>query len=447
MLQVQAPEPDSECAGFAETVSLAESLARLLGRMTEASAKLAARNKDVSTLLNLGLAIPSQDDLAFALSQLLKAATHLTNSRCAAFFLLDASTSRLKLRVVYQLTRDEVPSAERDLRTSRPDLRALADAPVVLRAESPGGHPLFPRHARRALVVPVQSERVPFGTLWVYDRRAKEYTHRDIHVLESIAAQVAAVLERSALLRGDQLQARLCRDVKAASESQLDGNLPGLPIDPRFDIAACCTSCYELGGDLCEVIRLPGDSLAIAVGDASGNSIPAAMIMSAVRGALQTHRGTAGDVGSLMTNVNAGLCCISRSHQFMSLCYGVYDVSGGRFTYSNAGHPPPLLIRNGQVSSLESHGLLLGVLDDAEYPQTTLELASGDMLIFYSDGISEAQGVGRDLFKIEGIIAAAKDAIGGTAQQTLDAIWDRAERHMGSEEHGDDRTLLVLKVR
>jgi sigma-B regulation protein RsbU (phosphoserine phosphatase) len=437
---------DPTRSDYAEAVELAETLARLLGRMTEATAQLAARNKDVSTLLNLGLAIPGQDDLAFALSQLLKAATHLTGSRSAAFFLLDSSVSRLKLRALYQLVRDDVPFAERELEISKPDLRALADAPVVLRTEAPGGHPLFPAAMRRAMVVSVQSEHVPFGTLWVYDRRAKDYTQRDMHVLQSIAAHVAAVLDRSALLEGDEVQARLCRDVRAASESHNDSNLQNLPLDPRFELAARCTSCYELGGDLCEVIPLSGDRTALAVGDASGNSIPAAMIMSAVRGALLTHPVDESEVAYLLAKVNRGLCQIARSHQFMSLCYGIYDAENWRFTYCNAGHPMPLLVRDGQISTLDSHGLLLGVLDDVVYPQSTLQLDRGDVLVFYSDGISEAHGDNHQLFRSEGIAETVRHAGQSTAQELLDSIWDRVDHHIGEGKEGDDRTLLILKV-
>jgi sigma-B regulation protein RsbU (phosphoserine phosphatase) len=210
-------------------------------------------------------------------------------------------------------------------------------------------------------------------------------------------------------------------------------------------MAARCTSCYELGGDLCEVIRLSDDRTAIAVGDASGNSIPAAMIMSSVRGALLTHPADEADVAALVSKLNAGLCRIARSHQFMSLCYGVYDAANWRFTYCNAGHPMPLLVRDGQALAFESHGLLLGVLDDTNYVQSTLQLDRGDVLIFYSDGISEARGRNQQLFRGRGIADAVQGLGDATAQQILDAIWDRVDEHQGGE-MGDDRTLLVLKV-
>lgn len=446
-LHMEPCSAGSTTENFTETVLLAETLSQILGRLAQATTQLNQRNRDVATLLNLGLSVPGQDDLAFSLAQLLKAAAHLTGSWSAAFFLLDPTTERLRLRAVYNLARDDVPHPFRELRTGQTDLEALNDEPVVLRTKTPGGHPLFPSEMRTGVCAAVQSETVPFGTLWVYDRRAKIYTQRDVQVLQSIAAQVAAVLERSALLRGSEQHERIHRDLKAASETQPESTLEDHPEDPRYELAARCTSCYELGGDLCEVMSLSPDRTAMAVGDASGNSIPAAMIMSAVRGALQTHPADAHEASGLLSRLNRALCSITREHQFMSLCYGVYDAAQKTFTYSNAGHPAPLFIHDGKVMSLESHGLLLGVVPEVKYQQSTLELSAGDLLVMYSDGISEARSGDHELFKSEGISKNVLEHSGESAEKILEAIWARVDEFTDGGEGGDDRTFLVLKVR
>src|SRR5205814_6969349 len=123
----------------------------------------------------------------------LQAAAHLTGSWSAAFFLLDPATERLRLRAVYRLLRDDVPQPFRELRTGSPDLAALADQPVILAASESGGHPLLPAAIKSAMCAAVQSETAPFGVPWVYGRRGKAYTQRDIHVLPSIAAPGTAL--------------------------------------------------------------------------------------------------------------------------------------------------------------------------------------------------------------------------------------------------------------
>lgn len=446
MLWLERPENSYPSAGFVEAAGLAEAIGRLLDQLAEASSQLTLRDEDVSTLLNLGLTVPAQDDLAFSQTQLLKAATHLTNSRSAAFFLLDSNTRRLKLRALYQLTGSEVVAPERELCDSAPDLRAMADAPVVVRADRPGALPILPSSMHVGLVAGVQSDQAPFGTLWVYDRRDKQYNQRDRHILQSIAAQFAAVLERSALLHGSAQQDRLYRDLEAAAHSQCDVNLRSLPLDARYEIAARCTSCYELGGDLCESLPLENSRIAVAVGDASGNSIPAAMIMSAVRGALRTHPASADDVTRRIVEINKTLCHITNAQQFMSLCYGVLDPATRCFVYCNAGHPSPLLFRDGQAICLDSHGLLLGVLPDAEYDCSTLQLDRGDLLVLYSDGISEARNAGHVLFGTAGIISSVCETPCGTAQQTLETVWRQVVTHVADSRFGDDRTLLMLRI-
>ncbi|MBI3862521.1 MAG: SpoIIE family protein phosphatase, partial [Planctomycetia bacterium] len=413
--------------------------------LAQASTQLNQRNLDVATLLDLGMAVPAQDNLAFGLSRLLKAAAHLSGSWSAAFFLLDPGTERLKLRAVFRIERDDVPQPFRELHSGSIELAALADEPITVQVDEPGGHPLLPAEMKSAVCAAVQSETAPFGVLWVYDRRGKTYTRRDIHVLQSIAAQVAALLERSALLRGSELNDRIHRDLKAASEIHTDGTLCDLPRDPRFELAARCTSCYELGGDLCDVISLSADRTAIAVGDASGNSIPAAMIMSAVRGAIRAHASHEPVMTELISRLNRALCSITGAHQFMSLCYGVYDAGQRSFTYANAGHPVPLLIRDGHVQMFESHGLLLGVVPEAQYESSTVELQQGDLLVMYSDGITEARSSAHELFRWEGISASIAGLAHNSAESLLDLIWNRVDAHAGAA-GGDDRTLLVLKV-
>jgi sigma-B regulation protein RsbU (phosphoserine phosphatase) len=431
---------------FVKATALAEVLAHTLGRLVQSTTQLNQRNQDVATLLELGLAVPGQDDLAFGLTQLLKAAAHLTGSWSAAFFLLDPQTERLKLRAVFRLSREDVPQPQRELRTGTDDLRALADQPVILTAGSSGGHPLFPPAMRAAMCAGVQSETVPFGTLWVYDRRNKQYTQRDMHVLQSIAAQVAAMLERSALLRGSEMDDRVNRDLKAASETQPDSILRDLPHDPRFELAARCTSCYELGGDLCEVVPLTPDRVLIAVGDASGNSIPAAMIMSAVRGAIRAHGGEGTEVVEMVSRLNRALCSLTGSHQFMSLCFGIFDAASRTYTYCNAGHPVPLHVTSGIVEPLESHGLLLGVIPEAGYQSSVVQLTPGDLLVLYSDGITEARSAAQQLFKWEGISATVLESPRRSAEEVLETVWNRVDEHMQGGEDGDDRTLVVLRV-
>jgi sigma-B regulation protein RsbU (phosphoserine phosphatase) len=147
-----------------------------------------------------------------------------------------------------------------------------------------------------------------------------------------------------------------------------------------------------------------------------------------------------------LSRLNRALCHITRAHQFMSLCYGVYDAVERTFAYSNAGHPAPLLVREGEVKPLDSHGLLLGVVPEVSYQQSILQLCPGDLLILYSDGISEARSSDLELFRAEGISATILERPCDSAAAALESIWSRVDEYMVGGEVADDRTVLVLRV-
>ena len=234
----------------------------------------------------------------------------------------------------------------------------------------------------------------PLGTLWAYDRRHREPELREWHVLESICAQIAAVFERTVLQYESTTEHRLRHDVRVASENQTQGIFGNLPAEVGFEAAGFCTSRYELGGDLCEAISLDRHRTVILLGDACGDSVPAALVMSAVRGAVHSLIGSREpqvlETDVMMEKLNRALYAVTPPHQFMSLIYLVIDTKKGTLTYTNAGHPAPIHLQQGEVRELESHGVLAGVIGNATYGSSTCPIFSGDLLILFSDGITEA---------------------------------------------------------
>jgi len=308
----------------------------------------------------------------------------------------------------------------------------------------------LPPDVMSSLCVAVQSEQVPIGTLWLYDRRRREVIERDIQVLQSVAAQIASVLERVVLLRESKEQQRMSTDLRVASENQQlipdqSHNFQG------FALAARCISMCELGGDLCEIIPLDEETTVIAIGDASGHSVPAAMVMAYVRGAVRSLplglRGWEVGAASIMKRINQALYSITSPQQFMSLFFGVYHSATRELVYCNAGHPNPILSRNSDVIPLQSHGLLVGVAEEAEYDESVLAIEPADTLVLFSDGISEAMSRSEQLFRAEGIISAVKACQGPTAHDVLNSIWDRMISHVEKSEGQDDRSLMVMRFR
>jgi len=448
-LVLDLPDDAASDRSFLVAQSLAELFAELIGRLVASRSRLDSRTAQFSTLVDVARGLPKQN-LQSALTQLLGATIKLTGFRSAGFFLLDPTVRILKLRAQFQADPWQIPFVERRMEQSPPDLQALDEGRLVWRSQGRCEKARWlPLGASTGVCVAVGSDDGPLGTLWAFDRRDRSPSQRELHILESIAGQIASILERAVLMQESAVQHRMSRDLAVASESQPADLIRGLSSDSRLDIAGVCTSRFELGGDLCEVAALNDTQTMIAVGDASGDSVPAAMVLSAVRGALHSltlsENADVTRTDWVTQQLSTVLHDMTPAHQFMSMLYGVVDVDTMTFTYTNAGHPLPLLIRDGEVETLTSHGMLLGVVESSQYSQSVVELRAGDLLMFFSDGVSEAMSRKRQMFRSDGIVEALPEDLSGTAEELLQSIWSKLEAHLCGGE-ADDRTLMVVKV-
>jgi sigma-B regulation protein RsbU (phosphoserine phosphatase) len=429
---------------------LADAFAQLINRLATAGRSLESRTDEVTTLVDLGRSIPTEQNLVDAIDRLLQGAIHLTSFRASAFFLLDASTERLKLRARAHREPHTIPAAIRSLAENPPDLGALLRRRTVLGGDEINQSAAWlPPGTATAVCLAVESDAGPIGTLWVYDRRRREPSDREMHVLESISVQIATVLERVVLLRESEAQHRLQRDLQLASQCQSFDVVTSLAADSGIEAAVRSTSRFEIGGDLCELISVDSGRTVLSIGDASGHGISASIVMSAVRGAVRAlglDPRTILPAEGVLERVNRALYSITPAHQFMSLLYGVIDARQKVLTYSNAGHPSPLLMRDGGEILLDSHGMLLGVLADATYGCSVMPISSGDTLIAFTDGVSEAMNGKRKMFRSDGIIEVLQAHPGASPPVILEAIWSHLETHLDGSAGHDDRSLMVIRV-
>jgi sigma-B regulation protein RsbU (phosphoserine phosphatase) len=452
-LHIDLPENPQADRSFLAVCDLAEITGELLNRLTASNRNLESRTQDVSTLVDVGLSVSREDDLQGALKRLLAAALDLTGFRASGFFLLNSNTEELTLRVSHCLDSQEIPFPRRNLSESQPDLEALSRGVMqIQKQDSPELCHWLPAGIWTGFCVSVQSESGPFGTLWIFDRRSRIPTERERHVLQSIAAQICTVLERAVLLKESETQHRIRRELLSLTDEKTTDTITFTPKSSWFEAAGQSTSRYEIGGDLCELIEIDDRYTVVAIGDACGDSIPAAVVMSAVRGSLRTLTDEPIEVllqtATIMSRINRSLHAITPAHQFMSMLYGVLDEEEKTFTYTNAGHPTPFMIKtDGETSNLISHGMLLGVVDYTKYESSVVSLSPQELMIGYTDGVSEAMSSQRQMFRSEGILDAIKENANASAINLYENIWSKLETHLTGGHPPDDRSLLVIKLR
>lgn len=225
--------------------------------------------------------------------------------------------------------------------------------------------------------------------------------------------------------------------------------LPDSP--PRlesYDIEFYYSPAREIGGDYYDFFPLPEDNLGFAVGDVSGKGIPAALTMAALKGSLAARVRNIYSIAEIIRQVNESLCEAGEATSLVGLFYGVLNTRTGTLTYVNAGHNPPVLVkREGQTKLLTEGGLLLGASSEARYSPGIVRLEAADVLLLYTDGISEAKDTSDSELGLMALVELAVSFRDLSARQMILRILEAVNRHSAGAPRSDDQTLVVIRRR
>jgi phosphoserine phosphatase RsbU/P len=240
---------------------------------------------------------------------------------------------------------------------------------------------------------------------------------------------------------------RYTKELEIAKEIQ-DTFLPeSVPDIPGIGIAAATIPAMEIGGDFYDFISLGGDRWGITMADVSGKGISAALFMALSRTLLHVSGGAGIDPTSAIRQANQWIYEDGRSSMFVTVFYGVLDPAGMQFSYVNAGHNPPVLVRDECVGELGgSRGIALGVVPDVSIASTALELRHGDLIVLYTDGITEAFNERDEAFGEERLSGFLRLNRAKPARVVLEGLIAEIRRFTGTAAQSDDITLVVVKV-
>lgn len=245
---------------------------------------------------------------------------------------------------------------------------------------------------------------------------------------------------------------RLTRELETAREIQ-ERLLPAEePQMAGFEITGASIPSREIGGDYFDFIIRDSDTIGVAIGDVSGKGMPAALLMSNLQASLHgqvIHPSSVAEVVGLVNNL---IVASTDPHMFATFFYGLLDTAAGTFTCTNAGHNPPLVLRaDGSLDTIQAGGLLLGMLADQPYKQETVTLEPGDVVVLYTDGITEAVGPRADEDDLEAMFGeeALEEVVRShqhlPATGIKEAILGAVSRHTEGCEQSDDITLVVIR--
>jgi serine phosphatase RsbU (regulator of sigma subunit) len=244
-------------------------------------------------------------------------------------------------------------------------------------------------------------------------------------------------------------RARSEEELNLARRIQRSFLISNFPESPGLEVYALNVSSKEVSGDFYDVVPVGVGGFLLCIADVSGKGVPAALLGSMLQASLRTQAPARAEVGAVVTAINRLVCEISPAGQFATLFLAHVDETTLRFTYVNAGHNPPALLRpDGTRVLLEVGGPVVGVSELIPYDQATLQLAPGDRVVFYTDGLSEGMNARKEMY---GDDRAVEFAAGLPATQNpreqIDAMLGDLDRFLAGVEPQDDITLMVLRVR
>jgi sigma-B regulation protein RsbU (phosphoserine phosphatase) len=239
---------------------------------------------------------------------------------------------------------------------------------------------------------------------------------------------------------------RLQSEMEIASEVQNRLYPRGPVTTSTLRVSGVCRPARVVSGDYFDYESLHGSRVLLAMGDVAGKGISAALLMASLQSSLRTQLSEAEvSVSQMVNRVNKQLHVSTAPEKFATFCAGIFDETTGVFTYTNAGHLPPLLVRQGSVERLDVNGMVVGAFPAALYTESRLELSPGDLLVFFTDGVSEPENAYGEMFGEERLAELVCRHAHLGEEQIVDAIWKGVREWSGDGELADDMTLLLAR--
>ncbi len=440
----------------AEQASAARDLlaltAELLTTIDYQHVELAHRVEELTTVYNIVGLLAGTLDPQEILNKTARMVCAVMRVKACSIRMLDEATGELTIKAVHNLSNEYLNKGPVKVSENSIDAAAMAGEMVHIADAPSDPRTRYPEQARQegivsGLVCGMIFRGKAVGVLRAYTGEPHVFTPFEESLLRAVASQAAALVINARLLK-EALEAQRYAHQLAYAGAVQRRMIPQAP--PAFDkaeIAAVYRPIFEVGGDYFDFLPFSEGNLGIVIADVSGKGVPASLLMASLRSAFRGHAYHTYHLDKIIAEVNEHMCRDTSPGEFATAFYGVLTPDGRRLTYCNAGHDPPMLLRDGKIQYLETGGMALGVTLQSKYDRGLVELRPGDVLLLYTDGTVEAmnfnsEAFGRDRLA-DSLIRYAQNPPQLIANNIL---WD-IRRFRGLADRTDDLTMVVIKIK
>jgi serine phosphatase RsbU (regulator of sigma subunit)/pSer/pThr/pTyr-binding forkhead associated (FHA) protein len=418
---------------------------------------------NLNLLLEATSLLHSSLPLDAVLATMLDHAISLTRADRAALLELDAN-GVLKVRLARSSDKHDLPAEK--IAPSQTALRqaVLQRSPIITDDISIGGLdlqaaesimaqqlraivaiPLFPVSRATAQDTNPSPDNRLLGAIYLDSRGPTAFSSLDCQILAALGGEAASILDNARLVERERERQRMEQELEIGYQIQ-QGLLPhGLRDYPHVELTGKQIPCHSVGGDYFDVFPL-GDRTAFLIADVSGHGLGAALVTTMLQGTLSGMM-LGVDPVKVLNHVNRFLCDHAQVGRYATLFFGIL-APDGTLDYMRAGHPSPLLVRDGQVTDLYTQGSLpIGILEDAQVAAATTKLDPGDTLVLFTDGVTEAQAPSGEMLEVKKLREIVAAGGSKSVEELQSSIFNHVEEFSRGAEPSDDVTLLILRYR
>jgi serine phosphatase RsbU (regulator of sigma subunit) len=308
---------------------------------------------------------------------------------------------------------------------------------------------IIAQEIRSFLAVPLQTDERVIGLIYLDSPQfVREFTTSDLNLATVMANIAATRIEHARLIEAEKTQLLLTRELERAAEIQRRLLPAKPPAINGLDLAGYNAPCRTVGGDYYDFLPYPDGRIALLIGDVSGKGMGAALLMSSLQAHSRVIFENPNELAAQLSQLNRITAANCPINCFVTFCAAVLDPATNTLRYSNAGHNAPLLLHTtGEIEFLTSTGVVLGIFPNATYEEKTCHFSSGDVLLLFSDGVTEAcRPDSNEEFGEERLIALIRNKREQTASNLLECIKEEIATFTGGSPPADDVTLVVAQL-
>jgi serine phosphatase RsbU (regulator of sigma subunit) len=429
-----------ETASLESVRPLAEAIGQMAAEIYRSQSALWQREAELAAGIPVTIRTDEKRNLAHRLESVLRGGAEAIGCQAAALYLLDDATSHLKLRACWQLPKSRFLETPRPLRGAVADLEALVGHAVALEDTSLLPHWKAPEDFPAALCVPVSTAATPLGTLWFFADRVRQFTSEQTQLAEIIAGRLVSDLEREVLVREGLRSRKSDRATQLLARWQDEQRPRVPPLVDGWQVAGRHGRADRVGGQMYDWCILPDGQIAVAVGQAEGSSVEAALTATSLHIAWKSHAVHRHDARQMLDHLNESLWTHSTGNRFASLFYAVIGPESGEMQYASAGDMHALVCGGPEAESLVWQDPLLGLDPDTPCHQISRVIGIGESLVLFSRCAHNVLEAGSDEPEEARVIDALRMLDDATAEEQVNAVFDALTANASG-----DRTVVVVR--